>query len=153
MNFSEETSFPIENYVEFREASNSMVNDSLLTEKILIADDDSSSLQQLSKILVDAGYQNIISASDPKEALKVFGEKQPDLTFLRLSMQCLEDSTILDEFKACYEKPAFPLIVLANQSDLETRLTAHKWGLREFLGQPYSPREVCFRVNYVLKKV
>jgi PleD family two-component response regulator len=152
MNFFHKTSNPNENYVEFREALNSMANDPLYTAKILIVDDDSSSFRQLSRILVNAGYQNIISASDPKEALKLFSEKQPDLTFLGLSMKCLEDDAILDEFKACYEKPTLPIIVLANQSDLKTRLMAHKWGLREFLGQPYSSNEVCFRVNYVLKK-
>jgi len=151
MKLSTQTGFLSENNVEFKKVSNPMTNNTFFTATILIADDDPSSLRQLKRVLVNAGYENIISVSDPKRALNACSDNQPDLIFLRLSNQCLEGDTRLDDFKACYKKPNFPIIVLANQGDLKTRLMAHKWGVREFLDQPYSPGEVCFRTRYILK--
>lgn len=128
-----------------------MVNDNLYTSRILIADGDSSSLGELKQVLVNAGYKNILSVNDPKSSLKECSDKKPDLIFLRLSMQCSEGEAMLDDLKACYAQSELPIIVLADQSDLRTRLMAHKWGVREFLGQPYIPGEVFFRVRCVLK--
>lgn len=127
-----------------------MNNANLYSARILIADDDSLSLVELKQVLVNAGYKNILSVNDTKSSLKECIDKKPDLIFLRLSMQCSEGEAMLDDLKSCYEQSAFPIIVLADQNDLKTRLMAHKWGVREFLGQPYNPSEVIFRARYVL---
>lgn len=100
---------------------------------------------------MNEGYKNIISVSDPNSALIECSDKKPDLIFLRLSTKCSEGEKLLDDLKACYEQSIVPIIALVEQGDLKTRMMAHKRGVREFLGQPYVPNEICFRVRYVLK--
>lgn len=126
-------------------------NESLYSSSILIADDGPLSTRWLQKFLVELGYQNIESVGDSKEIIKTFNDKQPDVIFLELKMPGSKGVTILDDLRACCVKPRLPVIALASESDLKTRLMAHKWGVREFLGQPYHLNEIRFRTKHVLE--
>jgi DNA-binding response OmpR family regulator len=126
-------------------------NKSLYNSSILIVDHDPLSSQQLSEILKETGYQNISLLNDPKEALKVYRDKNPDLIFIDLRMPGLGGIEVLDDLKTLCRKNYLPVIVLSGLADLEIRLMAFKWGVKEFLGQPYNVNEVRFRARHVLE--
>ena len=58
---------------------------------------------------------------------------------------------VLDDLKTLCRKNYLPVIVLSGLADLEIRLMAFKWGVKEFLGQPYNVNEVRFRARHVLE--
>jgi DNA-binding response OmpR family regulator len=125
-------------------------NKPLYDSSILIVDYNPLSSQELSGILAETGYQNILPVNNSKEVLKIYRDKKPDLTFLDLRMPGLGGVDVLDDLKTLSNKPHLPVIVLSDRADLKIRLTAFKWGIVEFLGQPYDVNEVRFRARNVL---
>ena len=126
-------------------------NMSLFDSSIMIVDYDPLSSQQLNDILMETGYKNISLLNDPKEVLRSYRDESPELIFLDLRMPGLGGIEVLDDLKTLCRKNYLPVIVLSGLADLEIRLMAFKWGVKEFLGQPYNVNEVRFRARHVLE--
>jgi two-component system, OmpR family, response regulator len=87
---------------------------------ILVADDDSDYLFQLSFHLQKAGY-NVITADSQKEAEKIILREKPDLAILDLMMEN-EDSGFILSHKLKRKYPDIPIIIATAVSS-ETGIT------------------------------
>ena len=56
-----------------------MRDDDLTTARILIVDDQPSNVRLLERVLVTAGYEDLMSTLDPREVLERYRTFQPDL--------------------------------------------------------------------------
>src|SRR5262249_5809635 len=57
---------------------------------ILIVDDEPQVVRLLDRLLRSDGYASIVSTMDPREATRLFDERQPDLVLLDLHMPHLD---------------------------------------------------------------
>jgi two-component system alkaline phosphatase synthesis response regulator PhoP len=89
-------------------------------KSILIADDDSDYLFQLSFHLQKAGY-SVITADSQKEAEKIIQREKPDLAILDLMMEN-EDSGFILSHKLRKKYPDVPIIIATAVSS-ETGIT------------------------------
>ena len=120
--------------------------------RILIVDDQESSIGALSQILGRAGYAICISISDPAEALVKFADIQPDLLLLDWHMEPLSGLDFIQELKNRVPPDAMPpVLVLTADISPETRREALAVGATDFLAKPLDASEVLLRIRNLLQ--
>ena len=96
----------------------------ILSAKIMIVDDDPLSVMLLSGTLSEAGYTSLTSCEDPREAVGIFVESQPDIILLDINMPHLTGYDVLNLIKEAEPDKFIPVIVLTSQADNQARLKA-----------------------------
>ena len=120
--------------------------------KVLIVDDDETSLRPLERILEKLSGLHPITTTDPREVLFLYREHHPDIILLDLGMPFLDGFQVLDLLRA--EIPAdgyLPVIVLTADDSAETRLRALAAGAKDFLNKPFDANEVWLRICNLLE--
>jgi len=120
--------------------------------RLLIVDDEESSISALSHILGRAGYAICISISDPREALAKFAALQPDLLLLDWHMEPFSGLDFIQEIKSRLPPEAMPPILVLTADDTpETRREALAVGATDFLVKPLDASEVLLRIRNLLR--
>ena len=120
--------------------------------RILIVDDQQSSIAALSQILGRAGYAICISISDPREALVKFHDIQPDLLLLDWHMDHLSGLDFIEGLKSHVAPDDMPpILVLTADGSPETRREALAVGATDFLSKPLDASEVLLRIRNQLQ--
>lgn len=119
-----------------------------MAAKILIADDESRIRKLVNDFLSREGYE-IIEASDGKEALDVFYDKNPDLVILDVMMPKF---TGLEVCKEIRESSSVPIIILTAKDTESDELSGFSSGADEYISKPFSPKILVARVNALLRR-
>ena len=119
-----------------------------MAAKILIADDESRIRKLVNDFLSREGYE-IIEASDGKEALDVFYDKNPDLVILDVMMPKF---TGLEVCKEIREESSVPIIILTAKDTESDELSGFSSGADEYISKPFSPKILVARVNALLRR-
>lgn len=120
--------------------------------RLLIVDDQESSVTALSQILARAGYAICISITDPAEALGKFAAIQPDLLLLDWHMEPLSGLDFIEELKNIIPAGDMPpVLVLTADITPETRREALAVGATDFLSKPFNASEVLLRIRNLLR--
>jgi len=122
------------------------------TAKILIVDDEPTSVRFLTKILSDAGYTNIKSTRDPKKVEQLYSDFKPDLLILDLHMPHMEGFKIMDQLKAIHKDDDYlPILVISQERNRVIQFSALEAGAKDFLVKPYDSIEVLLRIRNFLE--
>lgn len=116
---------------------------------VLVADDDSDVLALVVRRLERAGY-HVITAEDGAEALRLAQDNLPDLAVLDIMMPKLtgyEVTQRLREDPATERMPVILLTARVQEADVNRGFTA---GADDYIKKPFSPQELCSRVQAVL---
>ena len=128
-----------------------MRDDDLTTARILIVDDQPSNVRLLERVLVTAGYQDLMSTLDPREVLERYRTFQPDLILLDLLMPYLDGVAVLEQLATEFPAGAFvPVIVLTADVTSDARSRALAAGAHDFLTKPFEQLEVVLRIRNLL---
>ena len=120
--------------------------------KILIVDDEPTSIRLLTKILSDAGYSNIKSTRDPNKVQKLYSDFQPDLLVLDLHMPHMEGFKIMEQLKKIHgEDDYLPILVISQERNRVIQFSALEAGAKDFLVKPYDSIEVLLRIRNFLE--
>ena len=119
-----------------------------MAAKILIADDESRIRKLVNDFLSREGHE-IIEASDGKEALDVFYDKNPDLVILDVMMPKF---TGLEVCKEIRESSSVPIIILTAKDTESDELSGFSSGADEYISKPFSPKILVARVNALLRR-
>jgi putative two-component system response regulator len=122
-----------------------------LNSKILIVDDSDDNVNLLESILLDAGYQNIRSTMDSREAANIYKEMTPDLVLLDLNMPHLNGIQVLGQLNEIEQGSYLSVMVLTAQNDQETKIEALNAGAQDFLSKPFNFLEVNLRIKKMLQ--
>jgi putative two-component system response regulator len=121
------------------------------TARILIVDDQRVNITLLEGILENAGYQNIESVTDPREAQSKFEAFKPDLVLLDLQMPHVSGFEVMTEISASLLPGEYlPILVLTADVTSETRRAALAAGAMDFLSKPFDAIEVVLRAGNLL---
>lgn len=122
------------------------------TAKVLIVDDEETSLRPLERILEKLSGLHPITTTDSRAALFLFREHRPDIVLLDLAMPFLDGFQVLEMLRAEVPPDGYlPVIVLTADDSPETRLRALRAGAKDFLNKPFDANEVWLRICNLLE--
>ncbi len=117
--------------------------------RILIADDDSSLLEQLQNILTGQRYI-VETATDGKTALDKLFEAPFDAILLDIMMPAMDGMTLLKQMrKAGIETP---VLMLTAKGDVGDRVRGLDLGADDYLAKPFSIDELLARVRALMRR-
>ena len=123
----------------------------ILDANILIVDDHAANVALLSKILKQAGYQNVFSTTDSEQALALYQDHNIDLLLLDIRMPRLDGFEVMLQLQSLVNHDYLPIIVLTAELTKETRSKALSRGAKDFLTKPFDYEEVLLRIRNILE--
>jgi diguanylate cyclase (GGDEF)-like protein len=117
---------------------------------VMMVDDESMMTDVIQTHLEDAGYTRFVACNDPREAVQLIRQHQPDVLLLDLMMPEVSGFDILQAVRADEALQYTPVIVLTAASDPATKLRALELGATEFLSKPVDSSELVLRVRNTL---
>jgi putative two-component system response regulator len=129
-----------------------MVEDHILTARILMVDDEESNLELLRRILEPVGFKDLQATADPFQVLPLCQQIQPDLVLLDIAMPGKNGLEVLAEIRGHMgEEEYLPVLVLTSDHSPDTKRRSLSAGAQDFLTKPLSPAEVRLRVRNLLE--
>jgi len=131
---------------------NHNMNESILKNaRILIVDDELANVRLLEIVLQGAGFTNLQSTTDARQALPLYLTMQPDLLLLDLHMPHLNGFEVMKQLSSRVADSSFlPILVLTADSTPATKRQALADGAKDFLTKPLDTTEVLLRINNLL---
>ena len=141
-----------ENNLDFSEPDHGGGNefDALKDAKIMMIDDEPSTIEILQLFLEDSGYKHFIKTSDSAAAFGVVLKERPDVVLLDLMMPQVSGFEILIQLRADKLLKHIPVIVLTSSTDANTKLKALELGANDFLAKPVDASELALRLRNTL---
>ena len=116
--------------------------------KLLLVDDDTALLKTLQTYFLRSGYE-VSSASSGTEGLRELYKFHPDLVILDIMMPQM------DGWETCRrirEMSNVPIIILTARSQETDRIIGLRLGADDYVGKPFSVKELEARVEAVLRR-
>ena len=120
--------------------------------KILIIDDEKSSVMMLEHFLRTTGYTRVRGVTDSREAVETCATFDPDLILLDLIMPNIDGYAILETLRANADSETFlPIVVLTADTTEEAKERALEADATDFLVKPVSRTEALLRIRNLLE--
>jgi putative two-component system response regulator len=119
--------------------------------RILIVDDLRANIEVLESLLESAGYEDIVSATDPHAGLDLYADLKPDLVLLDFRMPGMTGADFLREALRRVPDQYPPVLVVTAQNDQATRRAALEAGARDLVTKPFDFWELLARVRNLLE--
>jgi PAS domain S-box-containing protein len=127
------------------------INQSIKGYKILIVDDQFPNIILLENILDLAGFKDVVSISDSKQALEKIEFHQPDILLLDLMMPDVSGFDILEALSVTSDSREYmPILVLTADTNPKSKEKALRMGASDFLTKPFDISEVTLRIQNLL---
>ncbi len=124
--------------------------DTLMDAKIMMIDDEPSTIEILQLFLEDSGYRHFIKTSESAAAFSIVLQERPDVVLLDLMMPQVSGFEILIQLRAEQLLKHIPVIVLTSSTDASTKLKALELGANDFLAKPVDASELALRLRNTL---
>ena len=129
-----------------------MNEDELLASRILIVDDQAANLRLLEDLLSREGFSNVVSTTEPQQALELYSAFDPDLVLLDLMMPGMSGYAVLEQLERMRPANEFrPVLVLTADATSQAKRRALSLGAKDFLTKPFDPIEAMLRVWNLLE--
>jgi len=120
--------------------------------RILIVDDQPANVLLLERTLRSAGYNKLTGITDPREALRMFTEFQPDLVAMDLRMPNVDGFSLLRQLRSRMPAEDFvPVLVLTADTSRTAKQEALSLGAKDFLTKPIDVAEALLRIYNLLE--
>ncbi|MFE9691419.1 response regulator transcription factor [Micromonospora sp. NPDC005806] len=120
-----------------------------MTQRVLVVDDDRTVADVVCRYLEHAGYE-VDHVGDGAAALTAVARRPPHLVVLDLMLPVLDG---LEVCRRLRERPdGVPIVMLTARGDEADRVLGLQLGADDYLGKPFSPRELVLRVRSVLRR-
>lgn len=116
--------------------------------RVLVVDDDPTLLEIAATYLTAAGG-TVDTAADSVTALELAASRLPDLVVLDRMIPGVDGLTVARRLRAA---SAVPIIMLTALGEPEHRIEGLEAGADDYLGKPFSPRELVLRVEALLRR-
>jgi len=121
----------------------------ILTARILIVDDQQSSVCLLQQLLAGAGYTNVTATMNSREVCALHQESDYDLILLDLHMPDMDGFEVMAALQGIESESYLPVIVLTAQPS--HKLRALQSGAKDFISKPFDLLEVKTRIHNMLE--
>jgi signal transduction histidine kinase len=128
-----------------------MTEDNLRSARILIVDDDVSTLCLLRGVLQRLGFSNVVALDQARAFAAQFHVFQPDLIITDLLMPDVSGLQVLEMVRGiCPRETQLPVLVLTADEAAQTRRKALAAGATDILVKPFDPSELFMRIRNAL---
>ncbi|MHC5002123.1 MAG: HD domain-containing phosphohydrolase [Planctomycetota bacterium] len=117
---------------------------------MMIVDDEPLNVKVLRKYLKEAGYTNIVTTTDSREAMALAREHDPDVVLLDVMMPHVDGLSILEMIRKDGLLRFTPVIIVTASSDERTKDRALDLGATDFLAKPVDANDLLPRVRNAL---
>jgi len=124
------------------------VDGAFVVRTVLIVDDEPALLDVIEPYLRDDGF-GVVRAFDGPSAVEAFERCLPDLVILDLNLPGLPGTGVLQRIRAVRDVPVILLTARTGEVD---RVVGLELGADDYVGKPFSPRELVARVKSVLRR-
>jgi PAS domain S-box-containing protein len=114
--------------------------------RILVVDDSPLSLQLLTGLLVQGGYE-VRAATTGSDALDVARNELVDLILLDLVMPEMDGLAVIEQLKSDGRTRDLPVIIISGRDDPEEKVKAFSLGAVDYVTKPYHAAELLARVQ------
>lgn len=115
---------------------------------ILLIDDDQWIVDSLALYLGDTEFEvHICMRGD--EAMGIFRAVKPDVVVLDINLPGQDGLTILRTLRA---ESSVPVLMLSARDDQNNISTSFEFEADDYIGKPFSPKEVVMRIKAVLRR-
>ena len=115
---------------------------------VLVVDDEPRLVDVVRMNLEVEGYR-VVAAASGMEALERLKQDLPDLVILDVMMPEMDGYETLRQIR---DVSNVPVIMLTVRQDEQDRIRGLEIGADDYLGKPYSPRELQSRIKAVLRR-
>ena len=115
---------------------------------VMVVDDDEKLRRLVGTVLSRAGH-DIVAAADGEEALRLLGEKSPDLMVTDLNMPRMDGSRLVEEVRK--RDPMLPLIVLTGLGTVDRAVEMMQKGACDFIAKPFNAEQLTGAVKRALR--
>jgi putative two-component system response regulator len=120
--------------------------------KLLIVDDDESSIRLLTAVLQQAGYSRFDTLTDPREVPRHYTEFEPDLIVVDYLMPHLDGLEVIEGLQSRIPPGRYvPILVLTADPDPGIGQRALSVGANDFLTKPFDRTELVLRIGNLLE--
>lgn len=120
-------------------------------ERVLIVDDDPDILRLVSYNLTQAGF-DIVTADTGRKAIEAVQRHPPDLVILDVMLPDIDGMEVCRTLRGHESSRRIPIIMLTARGDEIDRVVGFELGADDYVGKPFSPRELVLRVKSVLRR-
>jgi two-component system KDP operon response regulator KdpE len=120
-----------------------------LQDKLILVVDDEPRMIQFVRMNLEAEGARVVEAHDGAEALDRVREQIPDAVILDVMMPKMDG---FEALKYIRETSEVPVIMLTVRADEEERVHGLELGADDYMGKPFSPRELVSRLKAVLRR-
>lgn len=119
--------------------------------RILIVDDNRLVRELVGDTFREAGFE-VDLAADGAEALRITGERTPDLVVTDVAMPGMDGWALCEALKSGPATREIPVVFLAAQREIPDRLRGLRLGAYDYLCKPFSTEELLLRVRAILER-
>jgi two-component system KDP operon response regulator KdpE len=120
-----------------------------LRDKLILIVDDEPRLVTFMRVNLEAEGCRIISADNGRKALERVREDMPDAVLLDIMMPGLDGFETLRRLR---EFSAVPVVILTAKDEEDDRIRGLELGADDYIGKPFSHRELVSRLRAVLRR-
>ncbi len=117
--------------------------------KIFVVDDDPN-IRLTLKITLQKESFDIVQCSNGQEALNKLNSEKPNLIVLDYNMPVMDGFEFLRIIRG--RNYNIPVIFLSDYADVENKVEGLTLGADDYLGKPFSTKELVARINVLLKR-
>lgn len=118
--------------------------------RILITEDDPTSLHLLRKYLESKGH-HVVAALNGEEALAKLSDQKPDVLLLDVMMPKLDGWAVLQKLRESGDKT--PVIMVTAKDSTDDKVRGFSTGADDYITKPFDLREVEARLEAVMRRV
>jgi len=120
--------------------------DSIISGRILIAEDDRDNLGLLEETLQKANYKTF-SVCNGEEALSTAKDILPSIILLDIKMPGMDGFEVSRRLKTDQRTSAIPIILISAFTDTISKAKGFKVGAIDFISKPFLPIELLVKIK------
>lgn len=120
----------------------------LSTIRLLLIDDEQSSLKLMEAILKQAGFSKITTTTDPRQVASLYQEVKPDLIAMDMRMPQMDGCEVMRQLAGVIPADEYlPILIITGELDASTKHKALAEGAKDFLNKPVDGTEMVLRIK------
>ena len=123
----------------------------MMSNKILVVDDEPNLLRVISYALESEGY-TVITAENGVDALEKVTQEQPSLVILDVKLPLLSGVEVCRQLRSNPDMQGLPIIMLSARIQVTDKITGLKAGADEYITKPVDTDELVARVTALLER-
>ena len=118
--------------------------------KILAVDDSPTMRRIIINTLKRAGFEDVIEASDGKDALAKMKVERPNFVITDWNMPEMDGLTFVNTLRSMAEYKDMPVLMVTTRSVKEDIVDAMKAGVNNYIVKPFTPETLKAKIDQML---